>query len=569
MRCPRDEVPTALRVLAMRLVADNLESETVEWGGSGAAGGFGAGGVSPADLNERVMVTVTAAEGGDVLLRRAARMAQRTHGELIGVHVVSSADSRERSEALDARRRLLEDLGGTYREVHGADVAEALASAARSERITQVVMAAGNAGFGVRLGRGSVAERLVRFAPGVGVHAMETGGPDLEVSPTRRARSPRPHPLSGRRRRLSWALLVLGVPALNGLLLMAGAAVDLPTALLCNLLLAVAVAGLGGFVPALVASLVAFVAVNYLFVAPTDSLMVADAAHLAALATFVAVTVVTAALVDRLARRNSELEEAMGTSAALARSSADLLAQGDPLPGLLRRLQAIFGFDSVALLSRGPQGWVTQASVGTEPPTRPAGGWALRISEDGSVVVVVRGGEVSGSDRLILGAFMDQLALALERAELKEIAERSEVLAEADALRRGLLLAVSHDLRTPLAAIKASVTSLMEPDIEFDQGSISMFLEVIDAEADRLDRVIGNLLDAGRLESGTVPVDIGPTDLDDVVAAALHGLEVPEGALEVAVAPELPPLSPTVRCWNARWRTWLPTPSRCDLSVPS
>lgn len=521
-------VPVALRVLAMRLVADELETET-------ASRGDGA-----VDLGERVLVTVTAGAGGDELLRRAARLARRSHSDLIGVHVAPSADMRLRADVLEARRRLIGELGGTYREVHGADVAEALASVARAERITQVVLGSTRRMFGTRLGRGSVADRLLRLAPDVGVCVVATRDPDVEGGARRSTRSPRPHPLSGYRRRLSWILLLLGVPLLNGLLMTAGDAVDLPVALLCNLLLTVAVAGLGGFVPALVAALVVFLTVNYLFVAPTDTFMVADAAHLVALAAFVAVALVTAALVDRLARRNSELEEAVGTSAALVRSSADLLGERDPLPGLLSRLQGIFGFESVALLRRGQRGWSTQASVGSEPPTRPAGGWALRISEDGSAVVVVRGGEVSGSNRVILGAFMDQLALALERAELKEIAERSEVLADSDALRRGLLLAVSHDLRTPLAGIKASVTSLMARDVEFDKESTAAFLGVIDDEVDRLDRVIGNLLDAGRLESGTVPVDIRPAALDDVVAAALHSLNVPDGALVVDVAPELP-----------------------------
>jgi two-component system sensor histidine kinase KdpD len=493
------------------------------------------------DTNERVMVAVTAAPGSDAVIRRASRLAQRSNGRLIGVHVVPSGDALRAAEVLTARRRLVEDLGGLYVEAHGAEVAETLVRVARSERATQIVLGATRRGRWASLLGGSVVQRVLRLAPECDVHviATDSGIDELQGAlsvgaPTRRS------PLSPRRIGWSWLLLAAGLLVLNVSLLAVGDAVTLPVALMANLLLTVGVAALGGLAPGVVGAVAAFLTVNYFFVRPTHTFKVADTMDVVALGTFLVVALVVASLVDRVARRTAEVDRAAAASTSLARSTAELLGDADPLPGLVQRIRTTFDFESVSLLRRSPEGWVLQTSSGERPATRPGGGWVLPLWEDGSALVVVRGGEPSQADRTVLRAFTDQLALAVGRVELMELAARAEVLAEADALRQGLLLAVSHDLRTPLAGIKASVTSLLADDVTFDRHDTDAFLRAIDHEVDRLDRVIGNLLDAGRLQGGDLPVSLQACGLDEIVWTAVQGLSSSGDRVATTVDPQLP-----------------------------
>jgi two-component system sensor histidine kinase KdpD len=487
------------------------------------------------------MVAVTAAPGSDAVIRRASRLAQRSNGRLIGVHAVPSADTERSPEVLAARRRLVEDLGGLYIEAHGAEAAETLVRVARSERATQIVMGATRRSRWANLLGGSVVQRVLRLAPECDVHVIATdGGGDelqgaLSVTPPRRR-----SPLPPRRIAWAWLLLGLGLTTANILMFAIGDAVTLPVALMVNLLLTVGVAVIGGLAPGVACAVAGFLVVNLVFVRPTGTLKVAHAMDLIALGTFLVVAVVVASLVDRVARRTAEVERAAAASTSLARSTAELLGDVDPLPGLIERIRTTFEFESVSLLRRTPEGWMLQASSGERPATRPGGGWALPLWADGSALVVIRGGEPSHADRVVLRAFTDQLALAVGRGELMELAARAEVLAEADALRQGLLLAVSHDLRTPLAGIKASVTSLLADDVTFDRKDTDDFLRAIDDEVDRLDRVIGNLLDAGRLQGGDLPVSLQPCGLDEIVWSAVQGLHASSDRVATTVDPELP-----------------------------
>jgi len=162
---------------------------------------------------------------------------------------------------------------------------------------------------------------------------------------------------------------------------------------------------------------------------------------------------------------------------------------------------------------------------------------------------------IDDADLPLLSAFTGQLALVVERRRLRAEAAAAEGLAEANALRTAILAAVSHDLRTPLASIKAAATSLLQPDVQWSPEAQLEFLETIDEEADRLNALVGNLLDMSRLQTGSVELVLAKVGFDEVVPAALHSLgtiandeivvEVPEtlprveadaGLLERAVA---------------------------------
>ncbi len=133
-------------------------------------------------------------------------------------------------------------------------------------------------------------------------------------------------------------------------------------------------------------------------------------------------------------------------------------------------------------------------------------------------------GPVAADDLDTLQAFAAQLRAAVEQGRLRREAAETTRLSEANELRTALLRAVSHDLRTPLASIKAAVTSLLQRDVAWSPEATTDFLATIDEEADRLNRLVGNLLDMSRLEAGALSVRSRPVGLEEVVAAALASL---------------------------------------------
>jgi two-component system sensor histidine kinase KdpD len=157
------------------------------------------------------------------------------------------------------------------------------------------------------------------------------------------------------------------------------------------------------------------------------------------------------------------------------------------------------------------------------------------------MALALTGRVLPAEDRRVLAAFAAQAAVVLDRRRLREEADQARTLAEGNRIRTALLAAVSHDLRTPLAGIKASVTSLRSDDIEWSEQDRAELLEAIEEGADRLDHVVGNLLDMSRLQTGTVTPIIREVDLDEVVPIALGG--VPDASVEMDIPETLPMVS--------------------------
>ena len=134
---------------------------------------------------------------------------------------------------------------------------------------------------------------------------------------------------------------------------------------------------------------------------------------------------------------------------------------------------------------------------------------------------MLRAGALPTDDRRVVAAFAAELATVLfEQRRLRELSTRLAFAAEADEFRTGLLRSVSHDLRTPLAGIKAAATTLLAEDVVWDQAHQREFLHAIDADCDRLTRLVSDLLDASRLQAGVLPTSSVAVGLDDVIAGA-------------------------------------------------
>jgi two-component system sensor histidine kinase KdpD len=158
----------------------------------------------------------------------------------------------------------------------------------------------------------------------------------------------------------------------------------------------------------------------------------------------------------------------------------------------------------------------------------------------GGAVLVLAGSELAADDRRLLNAFVAQLRLAQQQGRLEAEAAEAQTLAEANELRTALLAAVSHDFRTPLASIKASATSMLSNDVTWSEDAVKGFCETISTEADRLNSLVGNLLDMSRLQTGALHLAVKPVGLEEVTFAALASLSRDATKVEVDVPETLP-----------------------------
>ena len=523
----------ALRELALLWVADRVESHLQTY--------MEAHGISGSwETRERVVVAVTGVPGGDQLVRRAARLAGRLHGVLVGVHVVSSDGLASRAgPELALQRQLVEELGGAYRELVADRVAPALVDFAIAEKATQVVIGASRRSRWHDLLKGSVVGRIVKSADGFDVHVIASN--DLIVPSTRPPPRPRGRLVRPAGRLVAaWVLTVVGLPLLAALLAAGRDQLTLATDLLLFLAATVAIALLGGVVVGAVAAVVASLLANWFFVEPIHTLTISDPENLVTLAIFLTAAIGASVLVNRVARRSHEALQARAEAGVLARSSGILIGAPDPLPELLAQLRATFGLQSVSLLSNRDDGWVVDATAGDDPPIDPYDGESWDLEEDGTAVVVLRGARLSAEDQRVLRTFLSSLSLALESRRLQAEAAMAARLEEADELRTALLQSVSHDLRTPLASIKASATSLLQSDVSWDDDQLRAFAQTIDSGADRLNHLVGDLLDMSRIHANALEARVRPTYLEEVVAAALSSVEHQPDRILLRVPESLP-----------------------------
>jgi two-component system sensor histidine kinase KdpD len=517
----------ALRELALMWVADRVDEALATYR---EAHGI----ARPWETRERVVVAITGAPGGDDVIRRAARMAARSRGELLGVHVRPADGLRgPAGDGLAGQRALLQELGGEYHELASADAATTLVQFARAENATQIVLGASRQSRWTHLLRGSVITNVIRASGDIDIHvissddesARDERGADTETTGTTRRR-PRGAVVSPRRRLVAWLLAILAPPVLTLVLANLRGALTLPSDLLMFLLVVVVVAALGGFVPALFCAVTGFLLANWFFTPPYYEFTISQGENLVALVIFLVVGGVVSLLVAFASRRTAEAAQARAEAETLAALSGTLAASEDPLPQLVSQLRIAFDADAVAVLSSADgtaDTWQVLAAAGETVLDHPDAADVV-LPLHGAEVLVLRSDALGDDDREVLRAFAGQVAIAVQQRELRADAERAAGLAEANELRTALLAAVSHDLRTPLSSIKASVSSLLQRDVDFTPSATHELLETIDEGADRLNHLIGNLLDMSRLQTGALQLVMRDVALEEVLPVALSGL---------------------------------------------
>jgi two-component system sensor histidine kinase KdpD len=525
----------ALRELALLWVADRVDDELQAYRER-----YGI--TEPWETKERVVVAMTGAPHGDRLLRRGARMAARANGELVGVHVRPvDGLARAESDRLDEQRRVLAELGGRYAEVAGADVATALVNFAHAENASQLVLGASRRSRGSEFIRGSVINRAIRDAHGIDVHVISTGEEDTGALPRgpergHLARVPRA------RRRAGWGLGTVGMAALVLGLSPFRSTLGLPAALLFLLLGVVVVAIVGGVPPAIAAVVVAFALGEFFFTHPYHSFRMSVTAEIVAMIVFGAVAAIVSVLVDRLARRGLQVARSQAEAEALARlAGGTVLSGAEPLPDLVAELRRTFDLKSVAVLASDGDSWTPLAFAGEAPPAAPEDATFSAPLTD-QIVLALTGTMLAADDSRLLRAFVGQLRLAQERAQLEMRAASATRLAEANSLRTTLLAAVSHDLRTPLAAIKAAATSLVSREVSWSPDEIHDFAKTIDAESDRLTHLVSNLLDMSRLQTGALNVVSRAISLEELLYSTVGTLGSGAARVVIEIDDRLPPI---------------------------
>lgn len=485
---------------------------------------------------EKLVVGISGRPRDQALLRRAARMlAAAAGGELHAVHIRTAAagnDARTGKD-LDLLRRLVQDAGGVFHSIGGQDAAAGILDFARSINASQVVLGttagSGQRGIAGWMPGGGVADRVRKNAGNMDIHLVATkAAQSADARPPERGAPARGMPAwagRGAIRRIAGFVVAAVLPAVLQFILDLLPHDQLSTDMLVQLAGVVAVSLLGGLWPAVLGGLVAGLTVNFFSVHPVGSLLIIDPENVLALVVFLVVAVAVSLVTDRSARLSREARVARAEAAVLGELSRRAVAEGNTIPGFLEQVRDYFQVEGAALWTKPDDGGRAAWRVSEHSGAFPGEISAATTHEDLDArrALTLSGRELSQDERRLLAAFGAHLLAMLQREELSASQRENLRLAEGNTMRTSILRAVSHDLRTPLAGIKLASSSLRDGTIEFSEAEEQELLATIEAGADRLDRLVSNLLDMSRITADAVSPLIQPVYWADVVAEAVRG----------------------------------------------
>ncbi len=535
---------TALRELALRRTAQRVDAQMVDYMRSHAIEG-------PWPAGERLLVAIDGAVGGAALVRRARRFAEHLRAPWTALHVETSrdlrADETERNGVAEVLQ-LATRLGGVAVTLPGEDAAATILDYAQTHNVTHILIAQTGDSNWLNFLRGSTAQKLISHAGDINIHiaSMES------QRKAKRLNFTTPHPSR------DWAAYAksLGFVAGAGLFaFLIREALGISSVALVFLIGVLASAVRYGLFPSLVAALVSVLAYNFFFLPPLYTFTITDPENVVALVVFAIVAVIASNLAARLraqaiaARTRARITEELYLFSRKLASAASL---DDVVWASVYEIALLLKVNVVLLLPKNgrlelaggypPEDQLDEADLaaaqwsfeknhaaGRGADTLP-GAKRLFIpmrTGRGAIGVIGIDSERSGpllrpEDARLLDSLSDQAALAIERIHLAADIEKARLAEETDRLRQALLTSISHDLRTPLASIIGSATSLVSHGGELDASARMTLLRTIQEEGERLNRFIGNLLDMTRLESGSLKPNADLVDISDLVGAALQ-----------------------------------------------
>jgi two-component system sensor histidine kinase KdpD len=557
---------TALREIALRRTAQRVDDQMVSYMRSHAIQG-------PWEASERVLVRVNQRPGGAALVRYGRRLADRLHASWAAIYVETPGaqhfSEAERDRVAEALRVAVR-LGGQAVTVPAANVADGVVDYAHANNFTHIVTSTTNRSWWATILRRSTTFEIIRKAGRISVHVV----PDQLTRAMKGKPPENDHvlpPLS--KRGYPASVLFVAAALLVGYVLKQYLGVTNIGLVFLTAILASAV--LYGLWPALLASVVSVLAVNFFFMPPLYTFTIGSAENVVALVTFGVVAMITSNLAARvraqamLARERADVTESLYE---FSRKLAGAFALDDLLWATSFQIAQMLKVRVVVLLPENgsltvragypPEDVLDESEIAAAKwvweRATPAGRGADSLPGAKRLYLPMRTGRgavgVIGLDcdrpgplltpdqRRLFDALADQAALAIERVRLAEDIERTRLSAETEKLRGALLTSISHDLRTPLSVILGAASSLADQEGKLDPAARREMIATIQEEGERLNRFIANLLDMTRLESGALSPRLDLIELPDVVGSALRRAGRVLGRHKVALSlePDLP-----------------------------
>jgi two-component system sensor histidine kinase KdpD len=513
-----------------------------------------------------------------MLVRHARRMADRLHSPWSVIHIEAPKwrpqTDAERDRIAETLRLALR-LGADTVSLPGEDIADTILDYARVHNFTHLVTGRSNGPLWRSLFCLPVSQKLIRDAEGMSIHVLP-----LQKTGTPPSKKPRRSALDGKSRRpdasfkaYAGTLGIVAIALAVGIGLREVLAVsNISLAFLVAVMVSAITYGLW---PSLWACLVSVLAYNFFFLQPLYTFTISDPENVVALFFFAIVAVIASQLATRVrgqaitARQRAKIAEELylfSRKLAGAVTLDDLLwATAYQIASMLKvrvvlllpsngSLEVMAGFppeDQIDESDRAAALWCFDKGLaaGRGADTLPGAKRLFLPMRTGRGITGVIGIDHDRGDQMLLpeqsrllDALADQAALAIERINLADAIDRSKRAEEADRLRSALLTSISHDLRTPLAAILGSASSLMSHGTDLKKEVQAELLQTIQEEAERLNRFIGNLLDMTRLEAGPLEPNSGPCDLSDLLGATLARARkiLRDYKVEIDLAPSLP-----------------------------
>jgi two-component system, OmpR family, sensor histidine kinase KdpD len=498
---------TALREIALLWLADQVDSALAKYRADKKI-------TDTWEARERVVVAVTGGLESETLVRRASRIASKSSAQLMVVHVVrgdglSGVTPREMGKV----RELAASLGATVHIVVGDDVPTALLDFARETNATQLVLGSSRRSRWASLFSEGIGAATIKDSGKIDVHMVtheqaNRGLSFVSISPRARQTAAWVAAIT-----VPWGILAITTRWFDPTLDIGG-----KTAIFFAGVIAVAL--FGGVAPAVLAGMLSGALLVYFIAEPRHSFAVDNPSNAVTIVVLLGVAMAIAVLVDAAASRAREARRATQEAELLALFASSVL-KGADLATLLERVREAYSQRAVCVVREVDGHQVLVASVGKDPcATVDSADTAVKVGEE-EFWMLLSGRALTGRDRRVLGVVATQAAGLVKQGELAAEAGKVQTLAEADELRRLLLSALGHDLRTPLTAAKAAVSSLRAEDVWFSPEDTAELLATVEESIDQLTSLVANLLDSSRLAAGVVRPQLSEVYLEEVVQRAL------------------------------------------------
>ncbi|MCX6027791.1 MAG: sensor histidine kinase KdpD [Chloroflexi bacterium] len=535
---------TALRELALRRTAERVDEQMRAYMETRAIPG-------PWPAGERLLVCISSSPLSERLVRTARRLADELKAEWYAVYVETPGDAGMSPAHADQITRILqlaEELGAKTVTIPGQNVANAILEYARQHNVTKIIAGKPVRPRWIELWRGAVVDRLIQGSGNIDIYVISA---EAESGPSAAPSRWRPHrPWQ----RYAWGLaLVAGTTLLSQPIHRFVS----PTNLVMLYLAAVVVAAIYlGRGPAVLTAFASVLAFDFFFVQPRFSFSVTDTEYLLTFVVLFAVSLVISTLAARSREQAESARRREVQTVALYELSRDLATTSeldDILQVVIRHVGETFSREAAILLPAGETlqpralspGFVLDENglavaawsfrqgqpAGRGTDTLPAAQVRCVPLKTARGVIGVLGVKPSHPDaylapeqRRLLDAFASQAALAIERAQLAEQARQAQLSRATEELQAALLNSISHDLRTPLVSITGTLTSLEEDGGRLDEPTRRSLIIMAREEAQRMNRLVGNLLDMTRIEAGALKLAQEPADVQEVISAALERL---------------------------------------------